>query len=280
MAKNSGEMTFLEHLEEFRWVIVRSLLAIVIGATLAFIFKSIIFDNILLGPRTPEFISNRLVCKLGHFFIENKHLSSLGHLFHTEQLCINRNPLPLQNITMGGQFNMHIWVSLVAGTILAFPYVIYQLWSFIAPALHEKERSHSRGAVIYTSSLFILGVLFGYFILLPFSIDFLSTYTVSDQIENKINFVSYITNITTIVMATGLSFELPIVVYFLTKIGILSPTFMRKYRKHAIIVILVIAAIITPPDVFSQIMVSIPLLLLYEISIFISARIVKNKNKA
>jgi sec-independent protein translocase protein TatC len=260
------EMSFLEHLEELRWVLIRSILAIVIAGSLAFIFKNIVFENILLAPRSPDFISNRILCKI-------------STILHSEGLCINQHPLPLQNITMGGQFNMHIWVSIVAGLILAFPYIFYQIWSFISPALRPTEKKHARGAVFFSSLLFIIGVLFGFFILLPFSIDFLTTYSVSDQIENKINFVSYISNITTVTLACGLVFELPIVVYFLSSIGILTPVFMKKYWRHAFIVILIIAAIITPPDIVSQTLVSLPLFLLYWVSILISARVTARQKK-
>ncbi len=267
MAKQAKEeMTFLEHLEELRWVIIRSLVAIVIAATLAFWQKQFIFDKVILAPREPNFFTNRLLCEVG---------TRIG----SEGLCINQHPAELQNITMGGQFNMHIWVSLVAGLIIAFPYVFYQLWNFISPALLPHERRYARGVVFYSSSLFLLGVLFGYFILLPFSIDFLTNYSVSESIKNSINFISYVSNITMVVLACGLVFELPIVVYFLSAVGILTPKFMKKYWRHATVVIFIIAAIITPPDVISQILVSLPLLLLYWVSILISAAVQRKREK-
>lgn len=272
--KGSGEMTFLQHLEELRWVIIHSLMSVLIVATLAFIFKSYIFDKILLGPRFPDFISNRIICKLG---LAARHL--LQNYFDIPDICINQHPMPLQNITMGGQFNMHIWVSLVAGLILAFPYIFYQFWSFIAPALKSNEKKRARGAVFYSSGLFLTGIFFGYFVLLPFSIDFLTTYSVSDQIENKINFVSYVSNVTMVVLACGLVFELPIIVYFLSAIGLLTPAFMMKYWRHAVIVILIVAAIITPPDVISQTIVAIPLIALYFASILISKMVVNKRLK-
>ena len=275
MAQEKHEMTFLQHLEELRWVIIKSAIAVIVVATAAFILKHILFDIILLSPRTPGFISNVIICKLGTWF-QN---SWLGLLLHIEDLCINQHPKPLQNITMGGQFNMHVWVSLVAGFIFAFPYIFHQFWSFVAPALHEKERKKINGAVFYSSALFLLGIAFGYFILLPFSIDFLTTYAVSDEIENKINFVSYISNITTVTLACGLVFELPVVVYFLTKIGVMTPEFMKKYWRHAVIAILIVAAIITPPDVVSQLLVALPLFLLYWVSILISTAVVRKQQK-
>ena len=180
---------------------------------------------------------------------------------------------------MAGQFSTHIMVSLVVGFIMAFPYVFWEIWSFIKPALYSNEQKHARGAVLFSSLLFILGVLFGFYIIVPLSLDFLGSYNVSSQVLNQINLDSYISTFTSVVLASGVVFELPIVIYFLSKAGIVSPEFLKAYRKHAIVIILIIAAIITPPDVFSQILVSLPLILLYEIGIVISKRIsVKNKS--
>jgi len=192
-------------------------------------------------------------------------------------LCINQNPLNLISIKMSGQFTTHINISLIVGVIMAFPYIFWEFWSFFKPALYEKERKYARGAVLAASSLFLLGILFGYYIISPLSINFLSTYRVSDLVDNQINITSYIGSVTSVALSAGVTFELPIVVFFLARIGIITPEFMRKYRKHAIVVVLILAAIITPPDVFSQTLVSIPLILLYEISIFIAARVVKNR---
>jgi sec-independent protein translocase protein TatC len=180
---------------------------------------------------------------------------------------------------MSGQLTTHIIVSLVAGLILAFPVVLWEFWKFFKPALKANEARYAQGAVFAASMLFFTGVLFGYFMLAPLSIHFLSSYEISSEVLNQINIRSYIGTITSICLATGLVFELPIIAFFLTKIGIITPDFMRKFRKHAIVVIFIIAAIITPPDVFSQTLVAIPLLLLYEISILISARVMKQKEK-
>jgi sec-independent protein translocase protein TatC len=178
---------------------------------------------------------------------------------------------------MSGQISTHIWISLIAGLILASPYVFWEIWRFIAPALYDKERKNTRGAVWAVTFLFLTGILFGYYIIAPMTIYFLGSYTISDQVKNLIDISSYFSSVTSVVFATGLVFEFPIVAFFLSKVGILTPSFMRKYRKHAIIVILIIGAIITPPDVFSQILVSIPLWGLYEISIFISARVERKR---
>jgi sec-independent protein translocase protein TatC len=180
---------------------------------------------------------------------------------------------------MSGQITTHIVVAMVAGLILAFPYVIHEFWKFFKPALHSNEAKHARGAVLASSLLFFMGVLFGYFLLAPLSIHFLTSYRISSDVVNQINVRSFIGTLTSICLATGLVFELPIVAFFLSKIGIITPAFMRKYRKHAIVVIFIVAAIITPPDVFSQTLVAIPLLLLYEVSIWVSAGVIRKKQK-
>jgi sec-independent protein translocase protein TatC len=186
--------------------------------------------------------------------------------------------MQLINIDMAGQFRMHMMISIYGGMILAAPYIFWELYKFITPALHDKERKYSRGMVFYTSMLFILGILFGYFLIVPLTINFLGGYNVSADVLNQINLKSYIGTIMSLIFATGLVFELPILVYFLSKVGIVTPAFMRKYRRHAVIIILLVAAIITPPDIFSQIMVTIPMYALFEISILVSARIERQRN--
>jgi sec-independent protein translocase protein TatC len=263
---NEGEMSFLEHLEELRWHIIRSILAIFIFMIIAFVLKNLIFDKIILAPKNPEFFTNRLLCQL-------------GQLLNIDALCINTRPLNLISIKMAGQITTHITVAIVAGLILAFPYIMWEFWQFFKPALHSNEKQYTRGAVLATSLLFFTGVLFGYFALAPLSIHFLNSYQVSPDVVNQINIRSYIGTLTSICLATGLIFELPIITFFLTKIGVITPSFMIKYRRHSIIVIVIIAAIITPPDVFSQMLVCIPLLALYEVGILISKRVMKQKDK-
>lgn len=267
-----GEMSFLEHLEELRWHIIRSVVVIMVLMILAFVMKNFIFDTIILAPKDSDFITNRLLCNLGH-------ANLFGHQLSIDALCINRQPLNLISIKMAGQITTHILVALVAGVIMAFPVVIYEFWMFFKPALHENEAKYTKGAVLATTSLFFTGVLFGYFILAPLSIHFLSSYQVSPDVVNQINIRSYIGTVSSICLATGVVFELPIVAFFLTKIGIITPEFMRKYRKHSIVVTFILAAIITPPDIFSQTLVVIPILLLYEVSIGISGRVIKKKQK-
>ena len=260
-----NEMTFLEHLEELRWHLVRSILAIMVFGLLAFIFKYVVFDIIVLGPSKPEFFTNRWLCYLGQEFLSS------------DKLCINSSPILLQNIQMAGQFMAHIKISLIAGILVSFPYIFYEFWLFIRPALYAKEQNLARGAVLAISFLFFLGVFFGYYVISPLSINFLSNYQVSDLAINNIKLMSYVSLVASICLASGIVFELPVIVYFLSKIGLLTPQFLKKYRKHSLVVILVLAAIITPPDVFSQILVALPMLLLYEISIVISKRIVKKQ---
>ena len=259
-------MSFLEHLEELRWHIIRSILAIVILMIVAFIFKNFIFDNIILAPKDPDFFTNRILCQL-------------GKLMKTDRLCINTKPFNLINIKMSGQLTTHITVAIVTGIIVAFPYVLWEFWKFFRPALHSSEKHYARGAVLASSLLFFTGVLFGYYMLAPLSIHFLSSYEISPDVVNQINIRSYIGTLSSICLATGLVFELPIITFFLTKIGIVTPAFLKKYRKHAIVVIFIVAAIITPPDVFSQMLVCIPLLALYEVGIVISKRVMKKKDK-
>jgi sec-independent protein translocase protein TatC len=230
-------------------------------------FKNIIFDHIILAPNNPEFITNRLLCQF-------------AEIVNVPALCINQTPIELISIKMSGQFTTHINISIVAGLIIAFPYIFWEFWSFFKPALYEKERKYARGAVIFASLLFMLGISFGFFVIIPLSINFLGTYSVSDIVTNQININSYIGSVTSVALASGITFELPIVVFFLARIGVVTPEFMKKYRKHAIVVILIVAAIITPPDVFSQILVTLPLLVLYEVSIFIAARVIKDRKLA
>lgn len=262
--KNEAEMSFLEHLEELRWHIVRAAAAIMVFAIVAFVMKQFVFDTIILRPRLPEFWTNRMFAKL-------------GDLIGSEAVKINQTPLKMQSIKIAGQFSTHIMVSIIAGFILASPVVFYEFWRFIRPALYENERKHAGGAVFFTSLLFLTGVLFGYFLIVPLSIHFLGTYQVSSEVENTINLRSYIGSVTSISLAAGVVFLIPIFSYFLSKVGILTPQFMKTYRRHAYIVMLLLSAIITPPDIFSQIMVCFPLVFLYEIGIFISRRVVKKR---
>ena len=267
MSKEEKELSFLQHLEVLRWHLVRAVSSIVIFAVLAFIYKDFVFDKVLLAPLNPDFPTYRFFCNLSEFL-------GMGDL-----LCFGDQEWDLHSFTMSGQFSTHIMTSLFAGLVVAFPYVFWEIWSFIKPALYSKETKITRWVVFFTSILFSIGVLFGYYLVAPLSVNFLGSYQVNPDVNNTIGLSSFISTITTISFANGLIFELPMLVYFLTKIGLLTPEFMKQYRKHAIVLTLILSAIITPPDVTSQILVSLPLIILYEISIKISSRVLKNQNK-
>jgi sec-independent protein translocase protein TatC len=261
-----NQMTFLQHLEELRWRLIKAFIAILVFAIAAFVFKSFVFDVLILAPKNSDFITYRFFC----------HMSELVGL--DDSLCL-ASSFKLQNISMSGQFTSHLLVSIVLGFIIAFPYVFYQLWAFIMPGLSGSEKSTARGAVVATSFLFLIGVSFGYFLISPLSVQFLGGYTVSDQVDNIIALDSFITTITMTTLSGGLVFQLPVVIFFLAKLGLVTPETLRKYRKHAIVGVLILSAIITPPDVTSQILVTLPLMVLYELSIQI-ARVVVRKNKS
>ncbi len=266
--KNVNEMSFLDHLEDLRWHLVRICIAIVLCGFAAFIFKGFIFDVIILGPKDMSFPTYRWLCAVSQFIgIEDS------------TFCGESFPFRIQSRTLAGQFSAHLWTSVYAGFIVAFPYVLYQLWAFISPGMHENERKHSRGFIIVSSFLFFLGVLFGYYIVTPLSINFLGTYSVSQQVHNDFDLSSYIGLVRSTVIASGLIFELPIIIYFLTKVGLVTPEFLKKYRKHALVIVLILSAIITPPDIASQIIVAIPILILYQVSIYISRFVVKREAK-
>jgi len=255
-------MSFWDHLEELRGHIFRSLIAVFILAGLAFANRNIVFDTIILAPSSSHFITYRLLCKLGHWMSVNS-------------LCISNMHLKIINIKMSGQFLTHMYISIVAGFIVAFPYVLWEIWRFVQPALHENEKKYSRGGLLISTMLFLTGVAFSYFLIVPLTVNFLGTYSVSTDVVNQISLSSYISTVVSVTFAVGVVFELPILVYFLTRIGILTPDMMKKNRKYMFVVLLVVSAIITPPDIFSQLMVMIPLWGLYELSILVSKRVYK-----
>ena len=259
-------MSFLDHLEALRWHLVRSAIVVVTLSLGWFFMKELLFDGILLAPKNPNFITYRLLCQLSEKL-------NMG-----DDLCVRAIPFTLIATDISSQFTTHMWLSFVAGMVTGFPYLAWELWRFIKPALHTHEKRYTRGIVFYTSFLFLSGIGFGYYIITPMTVNFLGTYQVSAEVQNMISLDSFISTVSTMTLITGIVFELPILVYFLTKIGMLSATFMRKYRRHAIVIILVVAAIITPTsDATTLLMVSIPLYFLYEISIFVSAFVKRKK---
>ncbi|MEA1877172.1 MAG: twin-arginine translocase subunit TatC [Bacteroidota bacterium] len=264
--RDANDMSFLEHLEVLRGHLLRSLASIAVFTVVAFLFKDIIFNHILFAPKNPEFFTNEMFCRL-------------GHLMNTEKLCINSEGLQIINFEMAGQFRTHLIISFLAGLVLASPYIFFEVYRFIIPALKEQEQRYSRGMVFFTTLLFITGILFGFFVIVPLTINFLGGYSVTEQVENTIGLSSYIRSVTSVTLSAGIAFELPILIYFLTKVGLVTADFMRRYRKHAIVVFLVLSGIITPPDVISQFLVCGPLYILFEISILISARIERKREE-
>ncbi|MDC6367489.1 MULTISPECIES: twin-arginine translocase subunit TatC [Flavobacteriaceae] len=266
-SKNPNEMSFLDHLEELRWHLIRSVVAILIIACGAFLMKSFIFDTVIFGPKRMDFPTYRFFCNIATFFDI------------TSEFCADSFPFTIQNRTMAGLFSAHIWTSIWAGIIIGFPYILWELWRFVSPGLHDNERKHSRGFILTASALFFLGVLFGYYVVAPLSINFLGTYTISKEVTSEIDLSNFIATVRASVLACGVLFELPIIIYFLTKIGLVTPEILRKYRKIALVIVLILSAIITPPDVTSQIVVAIPVLILYQVSIYISKLVVKREAK-
>ena len=261
------EMSFLDHLEELRWHLIRSAAAILVFTIAAFLAKDFVWGTIIFGPTQPDFWTFQRLCEL-------------ADALSSPLLCLGEEiPIDLQNRQITGQFTMHIKSSLIIGLILAFPYTFWEIWRFIKPGLRTSEQRASRGAVIVVSFLFLLGIAFGYYIVTPLSINFLANYTLADEIQNIIDINSLDGLVSTLALACGVMFQLPVVTYFLSKAGLISPKTMKTYRRHSIVVILIISAIITPPDIISQLLIALPLLLLYEISIVISGRIHKRMDK-
>ncbi len=260
-------MSFLDHLEDLRWHLLRSVIAILLAGVAAFVAKDFVFDVLLFGPKNNDFLTYRLLCQVSNF------------LGFDDSFCISELPFRIQSRTMAGQFSAHIWTSITLGFVIAFPYVIYQFWKFISPGLYTYERKTASGFVGVSSLLFFMGVLFGYYVVTPLSVRFLGTYTVSSEVFNDFDLSSYTALIRASVLASGLIFELPILIYFLTKVGLVTPELMRKYRKISLVLVMFLSAVITPPDVASQIIVAIPVLILYELSIFISKRVIKSMKK-
>ncbi|WP_346882882.1 twin-arginine translocase subunit TatC [uncultured Algibacter sp.] len=265
--KDINEMSFLDHLEDLRWHLIRICLAVIIVATFAFIFSRFIFDEIIFAPLEMSFPTYDMLCRTANFIGANT------------TFCAEEMPMILQNRTMAGQFSADIWTAILAGFIISFPYVIYQLWKFISPGLHSNERKHSRGFIIISSLLFFIGVLFGYYIVTPLSLNFLANYSISTKVDNQIDISSYIALVRSSALASGLIFELPIIIYFLTKIGLVTPQILKTYRKYALVIVLILSAIITPPDIASQVIVAIPILILYQVSILISKIVVRNQKR-
>ncbi len=258
------DMSFWDHLDVLRFSLMRSFAVIFILAIVGFYFTDFIYSEIILGPKSADFITNKMFCQLGNY---------IG----TESLCINQGTFKLNNFEMAGQFRSNLLIVLVAGIIVGMPYILTEIWYFIRPALSIKERKGVRGFVFVTNFLFITGISFGYFLIAPLAINFLVTWTLSPDIENTLRLGSYISMVVMISLSTGIVFQLPVLIYFLARMGIVTPVLLKTFRKHAIVAFFLLSAVITPPDIFSQFLVALPLIFLYEISIKIAKRVEKKR---
>jgi sec-independent protein translocase protein TatC len=267
-AKNiEGEMSFFDHLEVLRWHLIRAAVAVIVFSGVAFYFFDDIWQKVIMGPKQASFLTYRFMCYM-------------GQLLHSDGMCITSIPGKIQNTEMAGQFSLQINAALIIGITLGFPYLLWEIWSFVKPALLEKERKAASGFVFFASVLFFSGVLFGYFVVAPLSIHFLTNYQISPDIENIFTIDSYVTSVATLTLVSGIVFQLPIVIFILATIGIITDKFMREKRRYAIIIILIVAMLVTPtPDVTTMLVISMPLFGLYEISIGVAKRVVKRKQK-
>ena len=263
--EEKAEMSFIEHLEVLRGHLFRSALAIAVGAIVFIIYNTFFVRDVLMGPTHASFPTYKWLCKLGHAI-------GLG-----DNMCMKDIGLKMQSTSVSGQFSMYFTLIFVGGIIVAFPYIFWEFWRFIKPALTKKELSKTRGVIFWVSFLFFLGITFGYFVIAPYTVNFFANFQLDENIENRWTITSYIDTLVPLILGTGLAFQLPLVMFFLAKVGLMSPVFLRRNRKYAIVIILILAGIITPPDVISQIICTIPLMLLYEISIWLTAKVQKEK---
>ncbi|MFN4079657.1 MAG: twin-arginine translocase subunit TatC [Saprospiraceae bacterium] len=265
--RKQGEMSFIDHIIELRKHIVRSVIAIVIGAALCFVFPGFVFQTLLFGPKQADFVTFRLICRLSR-------QTGLG-----DRLCFTPNPFDVLTVQLGETLMQHLYLSFWIGFVVAFPYIFWQFWQFISPGMTDRERSATRNIIGVCAALFLFGVSFGYFIIAPFSISFLAGYAV-DGVKVSASLSSFVSYMTMLTIPIGLVFQLPVVIYFMTQLGIVGPAFLKSARRYAFLIILIVSAIITPPDVMSQMIVALPLYALYEISIIVSGRVYAKRIKA
>lgn len=252
------QMSFLQHLDELRWRLVRIAVAVVLVGVVLWIYQEWVMNHVFLVLKDKEFITFRVLCT--YFGV-----------------CVTDTEVKMQSMTVSGQFNYAMMMSIMGGLIINAPYIFYQIWAFVKPGLKKNELRAAKGLVFYVSLCFFSGIIFGYFVVAPLTVQFFGGFQISAEIENNFTIGSYMGTIISTIFYTGVLFLLPIASYILTKIGLIGPDFLKKYRRHAIVVILIISAVITPPDMLSQIIVSIPIIALYEIGIFVSKRVVRNK---
>lgn len=263
--EEKAEMSFIEHLEVLRGHLFRSALAIAAGAIVFIVYNKFFVREVLMGPTHADFPTYKWLCKAGHAI-------GLG-----DAMCMQDIGLKMQSTSVSGQFSMYFTLIFVGGIIVAFPYIFWEFWRFVKPALTKKELSKTRGVIFWVSLLFFLGILFGYFVIAPYTVNFFANFQLDDNIENRWTITSYIDTLVPLILGSGLAFQLPLVMFFLAKVGLMSPSFLRRNRKYAIVVILILAGVITPPDVISQVICTIPLMLLYEISIWLTVKVEKEK---
>lgn len=278
-----SEMTFFEHIDALRPHLVRGAMAIVIVGVIAFFCKHLIIDTVLFGPKSPEFPTNRMLVWVGGEWAQIAAWlnSTLGTSLNIDpgSFSIGADRFSVINTSLAGQFNLHMKISLVTGIALATPYVLWEFWRFVRPALTPQEIAGTNWFVFCVSLCFFSGLLFGYFIMVPLSVNFFANYQASAEIVNMIDIGDYLSTVIVVSMACAFMFELPLLIYFLTRMGLVSAGFLRRYRRHAFVVLLVIAAIITPPDIFSLVLVILPLYGLYELSIKLAARIERKQSR-
>ncbi len=261
------EMTFIDHLEELRWHIIRSLIAIVVFTLAAWVYMKDIYKNIIMAPTHPDFWTNRM-------------LSKLADITGIEGLRFKAADFGLISREVSGQFMMALTQSVIVGLLFTFPYFFWEVWRFVKPGLKDTERKAARGAVFWVSLLFFMGATFGYYVVSPMAINFLASFKLDDSIQNQFDISDYISLLSMLTLACGLTFQLPMITYVLSRVGVVTPKFMRTYRRHALIVILIIAAVITPsPDMISQLLVTVPLLILYEVSIWVSGNVQRKRER-
>jgi sec-independent protein translocase protein TatC len=261
-----AEMSFWEHIDELRKRLIRSLIAIIIGAIVVAIYNNFIVKKILMGPTHADFFTYAALCKMG------------GYLGLGNSLCLEEIHVKMQSNEVAGQFGVYLNIILIGGFIIAFPYVFWQFWRFVKPALKENELKGTRGVIFWVSVLFFIGVLFGYFLVAPYTVNFFARFSLDSNIENIWTIASYFNTLVPLILGSGLAFQLPLVIYFLARAGVVSVAFLRRTRKYAILIIVIVTSIITPPDILSTVICSIPLILLYEISILLCASVEKKES--
>ncbi len=260
-------MSFLDHLEELRWHLIRSFIAVTVIAIVIFVYIKFVFNEILLVHLQADFLTYRFFC------------NAFSFIGIDSNFCTIEFKQTLQALNPTQQLMTAIWSSLILGFITAFPYVLWEIWRFISPGLLEGERKKSRGFIFISSLLFFSGILFSYFVIIPMSVYFFYNFSIGDTIQNNFKLEAYIGLITNTLIGVAIFFELPVVIYFLSKAGLITPEFLRKYRKHALVLVLILSAVITPPDIASQVIVAVPIMFLYETGIYISKFVLKKQKK-